>query len=202
MEPEFNVGGVDFAKRTDLSAFIALKWKNGTLTQIGQKTWSRINYKKQADDLLLIQRKIKCNKICYDRTGVGDAAIELFSKEIPMEEVISSMPTKIKIINLIHALFQNNRLIIKDKELYKQVLEQEKHISDAGNELYRHPSGRHDDLFWALGYACYAAKDHLGGVQKVSIGVGKKIEPQNTNKRINKMIESTFGSGYTIYSYR
>ena len=121
-------GGLDLAKRVDFSAFVLLEMKDGVLTQRGQKSWPHINYRTVANDLLKIQRKYKMSKICYDRSGVGDAVAELFSKELPVEEVISSLPTKIEIINFLHGLFQNKKLMIKNSELYHQVLEQEKYI--------------------------------------------------------------------------
>ena len=96
-------GGYDPAKRVDAAAFVILEHDKGILTQIGQKTWNKINYKTQADDLLKIQQRYPMTKLCYDRTGVGDAAVELFSTRVPMEEVISSLPQKIEIINFIHS---------------------------------------------------------------------------------------------------
>ena len=101
------------------------------------------------------------NKLCFDRTGVGDAAAELFSVEIPMEEVVTSLPRKREMINFLHSLFQNKKLIIKDRTLYEQLMEQEQHITDAGNIQYKHPSSKHDDVFWALAYACFLHVDYF-----------------------------------------
>lgn len=192
-------GGYDPAKRVDSAAFVLLEYDEGILTQKGQKVWDKINYKEQASDMFKINRRYRMTKICYDRTGVGDAAVELFSSEIPMEEVVSSLPNKIEMINFLHALFQNDKLIIKDKILYEQVLEQEKYISDAGNELYRHPASSHDDIFWALSYACIAAKGLIMGMPSYRMG---RIDRQMRigRSRVDNDIETQFGPGWTVHS--
>lgn len=189
-------GGLDLAKRVDLSAFVLLEYKNGKLNQKGQKTWDGINYKTVVTDILKIQRKYRMTKLCVDRSGVGDAVIEMFTKEIPFEEVITSLPTKLEIINMLHNLFQNNKITIRDKELYDQVLEQEQHISEAGNILYRHPTNKHDDLFWALGYACYASRGYFGGRPKPSmVRKDRKIKGLSD---VEEDIERTVGRGWNI----
>lgn len=191
-------GGLDLGKRIDASAFVLLEHRpDGILIQKGQKTWDGVNYKTVAEDMLKIQRKYRMFKLCFDRTGVGDAAQELFSKEIPMEEVITSLPVKIEIINFLHSLFQNKRLIIKDKTLYDQVLEQEKHISEAGNEIYRHPSNRHDDVFWALGYACFAAKPIITGIPNYTMsrtGIRMLKKTNSFDEDLKKLV----GPGWDI----
>ena len=136
-------------------------------------------------------------KLCFDRTGVGDAVSELFSREIPMEEVITSLPKKIEMINFLHGLFQNKKLIIKDKILYDQMMEQEQHITDAGNIQYRHPVSKHDDVFWALAYACFAAKGLILG--RPSYGMSG-ISRSRTNT-IDSNINDDMGGGWQIGSY-
>ena len=190
-------GGLDLAKRVDLSAFVMLEFVDGVLTQKGQKAWEHINYKKVASDILVIQRKYRMTKICVDRTGVGDAVIEMFTNEIPFEEVVTSLPTKIEIMNLIHSLFHSEKLIIKDQTLYEQVLEQEQHISDAGNILYRHPLKKHDDLFWALGYACYACKGYFAGTPSY---IMSRADRNMDSSDVDDDIRKTFGSGWNIQS--
>ncbi len=197
MAGEVFYGGLDLAKRIDHSAFILLKFHNKRLEQVGQKIWPHINYSTVAMDVLKIQRKYLCAKICFDRSGVGDAAQELFSREIPLEEVVTSLPKKMEMLNLIKSLFHNKRLLIKDKELYKQVLEQEEYKSEAGNILYRHPSSTHDDAFWALAYACYAAKGHYEGKPNYSM---RRIDRQikRNISSIDANIQNELGEGWSI----
>jgi len=174
-----------------------LEFKQGVLTQKGQKTWEHINYRNVTTDLLAIQRKYRMTKIVVDRTGVGDAVIEMLTNEIPFEEIVMSLPTINEIINMIHSLFHGNKLIIKDKILYEQVLEQEQHISDAGNILYRHPTKKHDDLFWALGYACYACKGYFAGTPDY---VMSRSDRNFGESDVNKDILETFGEGWNVQS--
>lgn len=191
-------GGLDLAKRVDFSAFVMLQYEDGVLKQAGQKTWPHVNYRTVAGSLYRINQKYRMQKICFDRSGVGDAAQELFSRELPLEEVVSSLPVKIQIINFLHSLWQNKKLVIVDQELYRQVLEQEKHISEAGNELYRHPSGSHDDIFWALGYACFAAKGYIMGMGKATL---RRVDRKVNNRRseIDEDMERMLGPGYDVY---
>ena len=51
----------------------------------------------------------------------------------------------------------------------REIEEQQKVISDAGFERYEHPSGVHDDLFWGLALACYAAVEFIIGLPPAGI---------------------------------
>lgn len=156
------IGGLDLGKRVDASAFVCLELKDRKLEQVGQHTWNHVNYAVVSDDIVEIQKKEKCRKIGFDRTGVGDAVAELFPRQIPLIPIDTTNMTKNHIINMIRALFQKDKLRITRKgDLFKQILEQQQDITPAGNITYRHPSSSHDDLFWALGYACYVALPSL-----------------------------------------
>lgn len=192
---EVYFGGLDLAKRVDYSAFVLLKYFEGELIQCGQKEWPHINYRVVADDMYKINQRYRMNKLCFDRSGVGDAAQELFSRELPMEEVVSSLPKKLEIINFVKSLFHNKKLLIKDKKLYEQLLEQEEYKSDAGNILYRHPSSSHDDIFWALGYACYASRQLFLGITKPTLMRQDRIIHRSGMSQIDKDIEQILGTG-------
>jgi len=151
-------GGLDLGKRVDASAFVCLELKERKLEQVGQHTWNHVNYAVVSDDIVEIQKKEKCRKIGFDRTGVGDAVAELFSPRIPLVPIDTTNMTKNHIINMIRALFQKDKLrITRNGDLFNQILEQQQDVTPAGNITYKHPSSSHDDLFWALGYACYVA---------------------------------------------
>lgn len=159
----FRVGGVDLAKRVDHSALIVLRYEDGILKQEAHMLWPHVKYGKVAGDLIKVQGKYPMEKIGFDRNSIGDFASELFDQTtLPMEGIKTTMQSKIDMIHVIKTLFYNDMLHIDTKtELGKQITEQEQYISDAGNELYQHVKGRHDDLFWALGYACYVALEYL-----------------------------------------
>ena len=162
-------GGLDVALRVDNTALVVLKLEDGVLEQVGQKVWPHMALDKVADDVLKIQQLERMKAIGYDRLGIGDGAKQLFSKEIPLRDIISSQTNKLAMIGLVKGLFNQEKLIVHDKDLFREILEQERKISDAGNVLYQHPTGFHDDRFWALCYACSVASYSLAGIPRPSV---------------------------------
>lgn len=162
-------GGLDIALRVDNTSLCVLKLEDNVLDQIGQKVWPHIGFESINADLLKIQRLEKMSAIGYDRLGVGDGAKNLFSKELPLRDIVSSQTNKLDMISLVKGLFDQERLTVHDKDLYREILEQERKISDAGNVLYQHPTGFHDDRFWSLCYACAVAAHSMGGVPRPRI---------------------------------
>ena len=162
-------GGLDVALRVDNTALVVLKLEDGVLEQVGQKVWPHMSLDKVADDVLKIQQLKRMKAIGYDRLGIGDGAKQLFSKEIPLRDIISSQTNKLAMIGLVKGLFNQEKLVVHDKDLFREILEQERKISDAGNVLYQHPTGFHDDRFWALCYACSVASYSLAGIPRPSV---------------------------------
>ena len=153
----------------DSTVFCCLKLEDGILDQVGQKVWPHIEFKDIANDMLKIQKLERMKAIGYDRLGVGDGAKQLFSKEIPLRDIVSSQPNKLDMISLVKGLFDQEKLIVHDKDLFREILEQERKISEAGNVLYQHPTGFHDDRFWALCYAASVASYSIAGVPRPKI---------------------------------
>lgn len=166
-----NFGGLDIALRVDNTCLQVLKLEDKVLEQRGQKVWPHMAFRDINEDLLKIQRRERMQAIGYDRLGVGDGAKQLFSKEIPLRDIISSQPNKLDMISLVKGLFDQERLMVHDKDLFREILEQERKISDAGNVLYQHPTGFHDDRFWALCYACAMASHSMAGVARPRVAV-------------------------------
>lgn len=162
-------GGLDVALRVDNTALVVLKLEDGILEQVGQKVWPHMSLDKVADDVLKIQQLERMKAIGYDRLGIGDGAKQLFSKEIPLRDIISSQTNKLAMIGLVKGLFNQEKLVVHDKDLFREILEQERKISDAGNVLYQHPTGFHDDRFWALCYACSVASYSLAGIPRPTV---------------------------------
>ncbi len=190
-------GGIDLAKRIDHSAMIILKWEDGILKQEGHKIWPHVNYSVVADDVKTINRARPCEMIGFDRSGVGDAASELFDKsEIPLTPIVTTMNTKIDIIHIVRGLF-NKRILQVDREseLPRQISEQEEQVTEAGNLKYSHPPDSHDDLFWALGYACYTAIPWVINMPPVNIRQGfdglHTLEGRNVDEEIERMMDMT-----------
>lgn len=167
-------GGLDPALRVDNAALVVLKLEGNILEEVGLRIWKHIDYDIIAQDLLKIQQKLRMVSISFDRLGSGEA-IRVLTKELPMREVISTQQKKLDIIGLMRLLFNQKRLIIHSRDLYREIMEQEWHKSEAGNMLYRHPQGFHDDRFWALGFACDGAENYLKGMKRpVAVFVNDK----------------------------
>ena len=166
-----NFGGLDIALRVDNTSLCVLKLEEGKLDHIGQKVWPHMKFSEINNDLLKIQHRERMKAVGYDRLGVGDGAKQLFSKEIPLKDIISSQTNKLDMISLVKGLFNQKRLIVHDRDLFREILEQERKVSDAGNILYQHPTGFHDDRFWSLCYACSVAAYSMAGVPRPAISI-------------------------------
>lgn len=195
------IGGLDLAKRVDHSAFIILKIEDGVLKQEAHHIWPHVKYGKVAADLLTIQDKFMMEKIGFDRNSVGDFAVELFDQTaLPMEGIKTTMQSKLDMINVLKILFHQGLLQIDRKsELVTQISEQEQIITDAGNTVYKHIPGRHDDLFWALCYACYVSLEYIVNVVEPRIRYTPEIEPEKTTDNI---ISSIMGPDSNIFDMR
>ena len=152
-------GGLDLAKRTDHSALEVLKIKDDILVEEAFMVWDHVNYGQVAKDLHKIYKSKTMSVIGFDRTGVGDAAIELFDViTLPLEPIIMTNNRKIECVNAVQTMFQTGQLKISSKSPVREQIElQQVKKSDAGNLIYQHPSGTHDDLFWGLAYAVFVA---------------------------------------------
>ena len=192
--PKF--GGLDLAQRVDNSALVVLKLEDGKLSQVGQKTWAHIDYEQVFNDVSKINNiEEGMHKICYDRSGVGDAVAKLINPEIRniFRPVVLSAPKKFELISLMKGMFNRKKLIIHDRDLFREITEQEIVKSDAGNILYRHPQGFHDDRFWALALACDAASNHIRGYSRpAAVAATPRSLDLNTlvDQEINKMMYS------------
>ena len=182
-------GGLDLALRVDNTSLCVLKLEDGILDQVGQKIWPHIAFKEINEDLLKIQNLERMKSIGYDRLGVGDGAKQLFDKQIPLRDIVSSQPNKFDMISLVKGLFDQERLIVHDKDLYREILEQERKISDAGNILYQHPTGFHDDRFWSLCYACAVASHSMSGVARPRLAIYKINKRTSLDTLIEKEID-------------
>lgn len=176
-DPKF--GGLDFAKRVDNSAFEMLTLKNGALYHSGEKVWPHIDYKIIAADVTRIQGEEKMNLIGADATGVGEAVLELFPKLMQhvLRPIKFTQPKKLDMIDTVQSLFNNDYLKLHPKFstiISDEILEQERIKSDAGNILYRHPPGFHDDRFWALACACEVAAPYVFGRPTITMAVAER----------------------------
>lgn len=173
-------GGLDVAIRVDNTSFCSLELReDGVLEQYGLLFFPHIHPKKIGETLAEVNKEDPHIGIGFDRLGTGEL-VNLFPPSIVklMHPIISSVPGKQDMIGLLRSLLDAKKIVIHDDDLVKEILEQEKYISDAGNALYRHPSGFHDDRFWSLAYAAQEATSFLKYGHRVKIAVA-----QSTNKQ-------------------
>jgi len=194
------IGGMDLAKRVDHSAFIILKLEDGILKQEAHYIWPHVKYGQVAGDLLKFQKNLPMEKIGFDRNSVGDFAIELFDETaLPMEGITTTMKSKLDMINVLKILFHQGLLQIdKHSELVTQISEQEQIITLAGNTTFKHIPGRHDDLFWALCYACYVSLEYV--VNMVEPIIRYTPEPKG-EKTVDDIIDAVMGEGSTSHAF-
>jgi len=192
------IGGMDLAKRVDHSAFIILKLEDGILKQEAHYIWPHVKYGQVAGDVLKFQNQLPMEKIGFDRNSVGDFAVELFDKTaLPMEGIVTTMKSKLDMINVLKILFHQGLLKIdKHSELVTQISEQEQIITDAGNTTFKHIPGRHDDLFWALCYACYVALEYVVNMIDPIIRYTPSDKVENT---MDDLISSVIGEDATSF---
>ncbi len=97
-------------------------------------------------------------------------------------------------ISLVAGLFHQDRLTVHDPDLFREILEQERKKSDAGNILYQHPVGFHDDRFWALCYACTMASHSMAGVVRPAVVIAKSYRLGNLEQLADAELEKALSN--------
>jgi len=163
-------GGLDLAERVDHTSLFGTKWNGKKLRQHGAFDWPHVKYPQISEDIHTINEKINFDHIGFDETGVGIGVAYLFNENLPMEPVTLSNPTKLDAVGVVKFLFQAEILEVERSDsIVREIEQQEKVISDSGNRRYEHPSGSHDDRFWALAINCYIAVPYIIGLPPASI---------------------------------
>jgi len=158
-------GGMDFAKRIHTSTLEIFeliddtKLNDSILIERGHKIWEHVNYRQISIDTHKIYQKISMYQIGYDRSGVGDAAIELFdTTTLPMIPILTTNKFKIDMVNSIETLRQSGRIKFgKNSPVPAQLDGQLEHKNPStGTLTYPHGSVPNDSLM-ATGYAVHVA---------------------------------------------
>ena len=164
-KPPLYFGGMDFAKRVHTSALEIFQLEDSTklndsiLIERGFKIWDHVNYKQISLDTHKIYQKFTMYQIGFDRSGVGDAAIELFdTTALPMTPILTTNKFKVDMVNSIETLRQSGRIKFgKDSPVPNQLDGQLEHKDPrTGTLSYPHGSVPNDSLM-ATGYAVNVA---------------------------------------------
>ena len=112
----------------------------------------------------------KWAKLGVDYTGEKSFTDELAFEGMPVEPIVFTNNSKNDMINFLWSLVKDHRITIPAKltELKSQMLEQQRIVTTA-HVRYEHPTGHHDDQFWALCICCYTARSALS-TELIGIG--------------------------------
>lgn len=197
---EITIAGLDLAERVDSSAFFGMIWDGVHLKQQGTAVWPHIKYKTIVEHVETIQEKFQYDVIGFDETGVGIAVGQMFSSNLPMEAIQLTNKTKLDCIRVVQWLMQHKILKIRrNDQVVKELLEQEKIITDAGSTTYKHPKNRHDDLFWAMAIGCYFAVPYLIGMPPAAIVTADDDKEQDVDEIVQDVM-SQYSHKFDRYS--
>jgi phage FluMu gp28-like protein len=154
--------GVDLAKKEDFSVVAVLRRDEDAFRLIhlnvfpqGTEYVGVINYLKA-----LSERLKTVHRFLLDQTGVGEAVVEQAKKTVPnLEGVILSAPAKQEILGYLKLMMQEKRVLFPYELDFLQELNVERfELTKSGQIQFSHPSGTHDDRFWAFALAVYASR--------------------------------------------
>jgi len=159
--------GCDLAKKEDFSVVAVLRRDEDAFRLIhlnvfpqGTEYVGVINYLKA-----LSERLRTIHRFLVDQTGVGEAVIEQAKGTVPnVEGVILTAPAKQEILGYLKLMMQEKRVLFPYELDFLQELNVERfELSKSGQILFSHPSGTHDDRFWAFALAVYATRAGTSG---------------------------------------
>jgi len=155
--------GLDLGKHQDHSALAIVKIENNILKLVHLHRFplrtpyaSVIGYVKT-----LCDRWQTVNKILVDITGIGEyIAEDMINASIHQTEGVTfTQGTKEKIAQWLKQCMTEQKLKIPyDSDLIAELNIETFELTKDGKIKFNHPEGTHDDCFWALALAAYAAK--------------------------------------------
>ena len=161
-EGEF-YAGIDLAERVDYNV-IAVVQRDGDVLKLvhmkrfplGTSIASVIGYMK-----VLHERWKTVRRVYVDTTKHGDYVIQDM-KEAGIEcaqGITFTVPRKMEMAQLMRDRMREGRLLLPfDRELLDELNVERYELSKDGKIRFSHPEGTHDDRFWALALAVYAAE--------------------------------------------
>ena len=155
--------GLDLGKHQDPSVLAIIKAENNTLKLIHMHRFplntpyaSVIGYAKTLND-----RWQKIHKILTDSSGVGDYITEDMTNTglANTEGAKFTQQTKQEMAQWLKQTMTEKRLKIPyDSNLIAELNTERYELTKDGKTRFSHPEGTHDDRFWALALAAYAAR--------------------------------------------
>ncbi len=114
--------------------------------------------------LKLLSKKAPIRRILIDQTGVGEVFVEeaIRAGHKNAQGIMLSLPSKQQVAVYLKQLMQEQRVNIPfDQDLINELNVERYELTKTGQNQFSHPSGTHDDRFWALALAVYASRPEV-----------------------------------------
>jgi phage FluMu gp28-like protein len=157
--------GLDLGKHQDPSVFAVVKEEHQKISLVHLHVFpletpyaSVIGYVKTISD-----RWQTIEKVLVDQTGVGEYITEDMTASglNSTEGLTFTLETKQEMAQHLKQAFSDKRLLIPyDSELIAELNLERFELTKDGKIRFNHPQGTHDDRFWAIALAAYAARSH------------------------------------------
>lgn len=158
----FLVAGLDVAKRSDSTVLTVIeKMMGGKNRVVLIKEFQKVDYIDQIRWICNLTREIGIKKIYLDRTGVGDAVEELFTRNLgsTIEPIVFNNNNKELMITNLKLLFEKQQIVIPDnRKLFDQLIGLNRSFTNSGMIKFEHEKGKHDDYAWSLALATSSLK--------------------------------------------
>jgi Terminase RNaseH-like domain len=160
------IGGQDLAKERDFSALVVLEIEDKRAKLVALKEWPHVDYSTVMADTEALYKKWHLVRLGVDAASMGGPIVEFYQYHgLTVEGIKPSGPTKADMVNFSRTLIGNGQLHIGRgrlaDELAAELKEQELIVGATEYPRFAHPQNRHDDLLWALNFACFAARPWL-----------------------------------------
>lgn len=183
--------GVDWAKKSDFTVFMAIQYNNGKPKIVGITRFQGLPYTEAVKELYKFTRLFKEVGIIYhDKTGVGEAVDDLLAvTDLPTEGIIFTNDSKCAMVNsLILTIEKGDIELCNWNVLREEMGSYEVQVSGIGKMRYGHPRGMHDDSVSALMLAHAALNEFGGGNEIMYLDELKNLKLQSDNWQ-NQVLE-------------
>lgn len=154
--------GVDWAKTTDYTVFIAMTYEGLVPKIVGFSRFQGVNYLNAVKELVKFSRQFKEVSCGYhDKTGIGTVIEDLLEQtDLPLEGMTFTNASKSSMVNNLIVGFEKSGIELpRWPELEKELDNYEVKVNDLGTMRYSAPSGFHDDIVSAIMLAYASAKE-------------------------------------------
>jgi hypothetical protein len=193
-----------------MALVIVEKISNQPIRLVHLATWRRFDWQAWKEEMKEKQAKFHINRLYIDKTNNLSVEKELRSMGFSIEGMSFTNKSKQDMIRNVTKILATGDIVMPVsaslvspsqrkllEELTLQLSEQE-YSQDSSNSKLRHPTGRHDDLFWAFCLALYRFTEKQG-VRFDGVAVSmydNDILPRNkTQDLIEKILRKKHGDG-------